>query len=461
MACRTCEADRRPDRLLDRHTTDPALCCNGRRVCVAPLHRKLPDRLIDGLLHRLCGAVHPAWAIELQPTPVDAERHPGHRTADELGQGFERGHQPYPFPWRRQRAGNDAEHALRRGHGVGVAPDQFQTDLLLLEEHGQVRRRIGRLEPRHQHHRPLRQEILRQHERLEPCLHPEGAAIEAEREAAESARRVRRGPFPGRLADGVSRQIVLEPDPLIEPLHIAGLECAFRKLETAVHRIGGDLRHELHRRSLRCLDAAGVIGHRQRRVDPHVVGKPNPPREPHDLRAVQQRDRMRLRPRAATLEPIGRGVFEAVDRGDKRVGGGPPHRVAVRLASRIEDHKIDVFDAAADDAALDFDRLSLQGLDVSGGTQLQPCGRGNVGRRMQEPIERNGEPFAEREPERCDHRRGTGREGRIAGEGLPPHDPRRTEARELRLRLRKQPLDHVGLERPPGMTATGQVDDGQ
>ena len=166
MACRTCEADRRPDRLLDRHTTDPALCCNGRRVCVAPLHRKLPDRLIDGLLHRLCGAVHPAWAIELQPTPVDAESHPGHRTADELGQGFERGHQPYPFPWRRQRAGNDAEHALRRGHGVGVAPDQFQTDLLLLEEHGQVRRWIGRLEPRHQHHRPLRQEILRQHERL-------------------------------------------------------------------------------------------------------------------------------------------------------------------------------------------------------------------------------------------------------------------------------------------------------
>ena len=428
MAGRTGEADRRPNRLLHRHTTDPGLRYNVCRVGLAAPRWKLSDWPIDGLLHRLRGAVHPAGAIELQSTPVDAERDPGHRTADELWQGRERGHQPHPFPGRRQRAGDDAEHALRRSHGVGVAPDQFQTGLLLLEEHGQMRRRIGRVEPRHQHDRPLRHEILWQHERLESRLHSEGAAIEAKGEAAESARRVRRGPLPGRFADGVSRQIVIEPDPLVEPLHVAGLECAFRKLETAVHRIGGDLRHELHRRSLRRLDAAGVIGHRQRCVDPHVVGKPDSPRERVDLGTAQQRDPMRLRPRATALEPIRRGLFEAVERGDKRVGGGPPHRVAMRLACRIEDHEIDLVDAAADDTALDFERLALQGLDISRGTQLQPCGWGNVGRRVQEPIERDSEPFAEREPERCDQPRSADREGRIAGEDLPPHDPRRTEA---------------------------------
>ena len=482
MARRTAKFNRGPDRLFDRHTADPGLCGNKAgdgprrwlrrgdrsnvrfrlRLCKAT-HRDRLDRSVDGLLHRLRGAVHPAWAIEQHAAAVDAKRHGGHNAADEfeLRQILELRGQPHPFAGRRQRAGDEAENALGRGHGGGVAPDQLHAAVIALQQHRQPAGRIDRIESCHQHHRPLREQIAGQHERLQPRSHPEGHAFKAKREAAQAAGRVGGGPLPRRLRNGVPRQVVLKPDSFVIPLHITVLESPLRDLQAALDGVLGDIGDEFHRRSLQCLDATSVVRDRNGCVDPHEFGQPDLPSDCPDFGPMQQRDGVGFRPRAAPFEPIGRRVVEPVELRDKTACAGGSHRMAEGAARRVEDHEFDGVNAAADHAGLDLQRLPLQHRDVTGRPQLQPGGRGDVGRRMQEPLERDDQPLAERQVEREDQRQGPNRQCGIAGQCLPSHDSRGAKARQTLLRLVEQLFDHVGLKVVPRSVAAGQVHDRQ
>ena len=481
VAARAGKLERRAARMLDGHAPGPppratrtrrGLAAGGgdgvrvgRGVCGARLigpqrERDRARRPIDRLLHGLLDALDPAGSIEMDAAAVDRERRGRHAATGQRSELREGREEACPRARFRKGSGDEPPGGAGGRRGFGIAPDDLVAASVVLEGGEQPGRWRGGVEPCHHRDGPLIEAFLRQHERLEPGAHRERGAVGPEREAAQSAGRLRGRPAPRDLGDRVAGQVVLEPHPLVEPLHDLRLRRALEEPDRPRHRLGRRLGRVLDRRSLRCLDPLGVPLDGERRVDPHVVGQADVPLHAEDLRTRDDRDRMRLRPRAASLEAVGHLLGETLEarrEGALRRRGHRPSRSGSR---GIDQHEVERIDRAARDLRLDREGLAFEHLDVTGRSQLQPGRRRDVGRGVAEPRERHREAVAERRVEERDRGDEAGDPARGAAERPPRHDPTGTKLAHPFGRLREEPVDESRAGGSAGRaSAPREVDD--
>ena len=454
-------------RLGHRQHRQPARGGAVRFLRVDPCRGDFADRFVDGALLRPHRADDQTGPIEEHPSRIDAQGHPSDRPPHQERHGRERRGEPGPHAGLRERPSHHARDAQigRRPRRI-IPPHDLDSAPFVDQLHRQPARRIARVAAHADHQRALVESLLGDHQRLELRPHLERSAIGRKRKRPQPPCGMGRAPFPGGGRHGIAGEIVFKPRELVELLHERRLEAPRQEADDAGGGRAGHGHFELDRPPHRSLDPRSVGGHPQRLVDPHVVGEADSPGYGPDRRAPQEPDGVGTRPGIPPLEPVRGVVVEAVEEREKVSLAERPHRLAPIVAVGRRDHEVDLIDTPAFDGRRELERIPFENLDLTRRAELEPGGRGNVGRRMEEPGEGRGEAVAEPGLHPQEHRRRRRRQRQAPGEGTPFDDARKREAPQPGLRLLDEPFGHplpgrIVLPAARGGTAAVEIKDRQ